>query len=103
MSKLSLSQKRAKAGSLGGQAVIKKTPPQRCPRCNQSMEGRTYHSYLGHLGLHGLAEKHFKGDVQAAQKRLRENGRARSDPFPGNGAWKPYVPIQSYPPNELPF
>jgi hypothetical protein len=67
------------------------------------MEGRSYHSYLGHLGLHGLADKYFEGDVQAAQKRLRENGRARSDPFPGNGAWNRYVPILQELPNELPF
>lgn len=99
----SLSKIRAKAGSLGGKAVISKTPPQRCPRCNQSMQGRSYHSYLGHLGLHGLADKYFDGDVQATQKRLRENGRARSDPFPGNGAWKPYRPILEYPPHEFPF
>jgi len=78
---------------LGGQAVIGKAVPDRCPRCGQSMQGRVWHSYLGHLGLHGLADKYFEGDIQAAQKRLRENGLAKQDPFPGNGAWKPYQPI----------
>lgn len=57
------------------------------------MQGRVYHSYLGHLGLHGIADKYFDGDIKAAQKRLRENGRARSDPAPWNGAWKSYQPI----------
>ncbi len=57
------------------------------------MQGRTWHSYLGHLGLHAIADKYFGGDINAAQKRLRENGRARQDPAPWNGAWKPYRPI----------
>lgn len=82
--------------SLGGQSVIEKEPPAECPRCGRSMQGRTYHSYLGHLGLHGLADRYFEGDIESAQKRLRENGRARMDPFPGNGAWKRYQPVQSY-------
>lgn len=77
----------------GGRAVISKTPPDKCPRCGKSMNGRTYHSYLGHLGLHGLANKYFDGDIDATQKRLRENGRARSDSFVANGAWRPYRPI----------
>ncbi len=80
--------------SLGGKAVAAKTVPPHCPRCGKSMQDRVYHSYLGHLGLHGFADKYFQGDIQAAQKRLRENGRARSDPFPGNGAWKRYQPVQ---------
>ncbi len=79
--------------SLGGQAVINKAVPDRCPFCRRSMQGRVYHSYLGHLGLHGLANKYFEGDIHAAQKRLRENGRARMDPAPWNGAWKQYQPI----------
>jgi hypothetical protein len=80
--------------SLGGKAVITKAAPDICPRCGASMQGRTYHSFLGHLGLHGLADKYFDGDIEAAQKRLRENGHARQDPFPENGAWKPYRPVQ---------
>jgi len=80
--------------SLGGKAVISKAAPATCPRCKQSMEGRTYHSYLGHLGLHGLADKYFDGDLQAAQKLLRQNGLARQDPFAGHGAWPSYQPIQ---------
>ena len=78
---------------LGGLAVKDKIPPVVCPRCNQSMVGRSWHSYLGHLGLHGLADRHFDGDLQAAQRRLRENGLARQDPYPGNGAWPKYEPI----------
>jgi hypothetical protein len=78
---------------LGGRAVKSLPVPEKCPKCGEPMQGRVYHSYLGHLGLHGLAEKYFNGDVEAAQKRLRENGRARSDKFPGNGAWKQYQPI----------
>lgn len=82
-----------KIQSLGGKACIDKAVPSACPRCGRPMQGRSYHSYLGHLGLHGLADRYFEGDVDAAQKRLRENGLARQDPFPGNGAWKPYQPI----------
>ena len=93
MKKLAFSSQRT-AQSLGGKAVISKAPPEMCPRCKQSMQGRTYHSYLGHLGLHGLADKYFDGDVSAAQKRLRSNGLAKQDPFEGNGAWPRYVPIQ---------
>ena len=79
--------------SLGGKAVISKAAPAVCPRCNMDMSGRSWHSFLGHLGLHGLADKYFEGDIQAAQKHLRENGVARQDPFPGNGAWKAYRPV----------
>lgn len=79
--------------SMGGKAVISKPAPDVCPRCGESMKGRVYHSFLGHLGLHGLADKYFDGDIHAAQKRLRENGVARQDPFPGNGAWKQYRQI----------
>jgi len=78
---------------LGGLAVIDHETPEKCLRCNASMQGRKYHSYLGHLGLHGLADKYFDGDIEKAQKRLRENGRARHDPFKANGAWQPYKPI----------
>ena len=78
--------------SKGGKAVKGKKPPAVCPHdgCNESMQGRNWHSYLGHLGLHGLADNYFSGDIEAAQKHLRENGRARSDPFPQNGAWRGY-------------
>jgi hypothetical protein len=82
-----------KIQSLGGKAIISNAVPATCPRCGKSMQGRVYHSYLGHLGLHGLADKYFQGNLDAAQKRLRENGIARQDPFPGNGAWKRYQPI----------
>ncbi len=78
---------------LGGLAVKDKTPPARCARCGLPMTGRTWHSYLGHLGLHGYADNHHDGDIVAAQKRLRENGLARQDPYPGNGAWPTYQPV----------
>ena len=81
--------------SLGGQAVIGKSAPDVCPRCNAPMIGRSWHSYLGHLGLHGLADKYFEGDVKATQKHLRENGLARQDPFPRNRAWRRYLPIDT--------
>lgn len=79
--------------SAGGKACKRLEVPVECPRCGKLMIGRSYHSYLGHLGLHGLADKYFQGDIEAAQKRLRENGRARTAPFPGNGAWSSYRPI----------
>ena len=71
----------------GGRAVKDRTPPEICFRCGQPMAGRKWHSYLGHLGLHGLADKYFDGDLKAAQQRLRSNGLARQDPAPWNGAW----------------
>jgi len=78
---------------LGGHAVKDKEPPMVCPRCGRSMARRSWHSYLGHLGLHGLADSCFGGDLQAAQQRLRQNGLARQDPFPENGAWPEYRPV----------
>ena len=78
---------------LGGKAVVGKRPPPCCPRCGKDMTGRSWHSYLGHLGLHGLADNHFDGDLGAAQQRLRENGLARQDPAPWNGAFPTYQPV----------
>lgn len=69
---------RARA-QMGGFAVRTKEPPDTCPRCGESMAGRTWHSYLGHLGLHGLADAYFGGDMKAAQRRLMENGWAAQD------------------------
>ena len=81
---------------LGGKAVARKFPPANCPRCGKIIDWTaSWHSYLGHLGLHGLANRYFNGDIQAAQRRLRENGLARQDPAPWNGAFKTYKPIQS--------
>ncbi len=84
---------RAIGAPLGGRAVGNKTPPPACHRCGQSMTGRTWHSYLGHLGLHGLADNWFCGDMEMAQRRLCDNGLARQDPVPGNGAWPSYRPV----------
>lgn len=90
---MAISKRTRRIRRKNGLALVSKQPPAKCPRCKKLMQGRTYHSYLGHLGLHGLADKYFEGDIEAAQKRLRENGRARSDSFPGNGAWRTYQPI----------
>ena len=84
---------KTKIQSLGRKAVSQKPAPDTCPRCSAPMSGRSWHSFLGHLGLHGLADKYFNGDFQAAQKRLRQNGVARQDPFAGNGAWPSYQPV----------
>jgi hypothetical protein len=43
--------------------------------------------------LSGLADNHFDGDLNTAQQRLRENGLARQDPYPTNGAWPSYQPV----------
>jgi hypothetical protein len=81
--------------SLGGLAVAKKEAPGYCPRCGKEFPFCTeWHSYLGHLGLHGLADRYFNGDIKAAQKRLRQNGLARQDPAPWNNAWPKYQPIR---------
>ena len=61
------------------------------------MTARSWHSYLGHLGLHGLADSHFGGDLQTAQKHLRDNGLARQDPYPENNAWPKYTPLPDIP------
>lgn len=79
---------------LGGQALARKEAPLSCPRCGKEFPfAHPYMAYLGHLGLHGLADRYFGGDIKAAQKRLRENGIARQDPAPWNGAFPPYRPV----------
>jgi hypothetical protein len=79
---------------LGGKAVAAKQPPAYCPRCHKPIEfGTTWHQYLGHLGLHGLADSCFNGDIAACQKHLRDNGLARQDPMPYNNAWPKYKPV----------
>jgi len=81
--------------SSGGLAVAKKYAPLSCPKCGKKYPFCTpWHVYLGHLGLHGLADKYFNGDINAAQRRLRENGLARQDPAPWNNAWPHYKPIK---------
>ena len=78
----------------GGLAVGDKHPPAYCPRCGKEiMWGTSWYGYLGHLGLHGLADRWFGGDIKAAQKRLRENGLARQDPRPENRAFRRYRPV----------
>lgn len=78
----------------GGLAVARKEAPLSCPKCGKQFPFQAeWHTYLGHMGLHGLADKYFNGDIQAAQKRLQQNGLARMDPAPWNGAWPRYKPI----------
>lgn len=79
--------------SLGGQSLKAKPAPASCERCGKSFSGKMWHSFLGHLGLHGLADRHFRGDIKAAQRRLQRNGLAKQDPAPWNGAWPKYKPI----------
>lgn len=85
----------ASVAKLGGLAVKQKTAPVTpCPRCGKTYPFFTpWHAWLGHLGLHGLADKYFDGDIQAAQRRLQQNGLARQDPAPWNNAWPKYQPV----------
>jgi hypothetical protein len=79
----------------GGLAVAKKLAPTApCPRCGKMYPFQTsWMTWLGHLGLHGLADNHFDGDIKAAQRHLRNNGLARQDPVPWNNAWPKYRPV----------
>lgn len=80
---------------LGGRAVAAKTAPLCCPRCGKTYPfAHPWMAHLGHLGLHGLADKYFNGDIKAAQKRLQQNGLARLDPAPWNNAWPRYRPVR---------
>lgn len=79
--------------SANGHAAKQLVPPETCPRCGRSYQGKSWHSWLGHLGLHGTADRYFNGDIVAAQRRLRENGQARQDPAPWNRAFPRYRPI----------
>lgn len=94
MSKLSAAQLEVRR--LGGLAVRSKTPPDVCPDCGRQIAeaGYTWHQWLGHRGLHGLADRYFDGDVEDCQRRLRRNGIARGDPAPWNNAMPRYIPVQ---------
>lgn len=84
--------------SAGGKAVAQKfAPPTPCPRCGKVYPFQTsWMTWLGHLGLHGLANKYFSGDIEAAQKRLRQNGLAKQKEGASweNGAFPPYQPVK---------
>lgn len=82
--------------SKGGRAVAGKAPPKRCHRCRQSMAGKSWHGYLGHLGLHGFADRYFCGDMSKAARHLVKNSLAKYDPAPWNGAYPKYKPAQIY-------
>lgn len=80
----------------GGLAVAKKHAPPSCPKCGKEYPFATpWHVYLGHLGLHGLADRYFGGDIKAAQKRLQENSLALQEEGASwsNGAWGTYKPV----------
>ena len=80
--------------SAGGRAIAQKSAPAYCPRCGKPFPfAHPWMAYLGHLGLHGLADRYFGGDFNAAQKHLRNNGLARQDPAPWNKAWPRYSPV----------
>lgn len=49
---------------------------------------------MSHINTpHGLADKYFAGDIETAQRALRNNGLARQDPAPWNRAWPRYKKI----------
>ncbi|GIK42410.1 MAG: hypothetical protein BroJett011_62430 [Chloroflexota bacterium] len=83
--------------SKGGQAAAQKyAPTAPCPRCGKVYPFLTpWLAWLGHLGLHGLADRYFGGDIRAAQRRLGENGRARQEQDASwqNGASPTYRPV----------
>jgi hypothetical protein len=84
--------------SAGGRAMAQKlAPPTTCPRgCGKTWKfGDSWMAYLGHLGLHKLADNYFGGDIKAAQRRLGENGRARQEQGASwqNGASPVYRPV----------
>ncbi|GIK42385.1 MAG: hypothetical protein BroJett011_62180 [Chloroflexota bacterium] len=83
---------------LGGKAVAQKyAPTHPCPRCGKLYPFLTpWMAWIGHQGLHALADKFFGGDIKAAQKRLRDNGRARQEESATwqNGASPKYRPIR---------
>lgn len=74
--------------ALGGLAVKEYPFPARCPRCRVSLIGKTYHGYLGHMGLHAYADRYFGGNLSAAARQLAYNGMAATDPAPWNGAFQ---------------
>lgn len=87
----------ASVARMGGLALKDKEAPLKCPRCGKLYRFcESWFVHLGHLGLHGLADRYFNGDIQAAQRRLSENGRARQEEGATwqNNAFKPYRPIK---------
>lgn len=74
--------------AMGGLAVKSHPFPARCPRCRQSLAGKNYHGYLGHMGMHTYADRYFCGNLSAAARQLAFNGLASQDPAPWNGAFQ---------------
>jgi hypothetical protein len=74
--------------------ALKGKVPAVCPDCSRDLKGYNWNKWLGHRGLHGLANRRFDGDIAAAQKHLQQNGLARQDPAAWNGAWRAYKPVK---------
>lgn len=89
---LTLNDRRA-----GGLTTSAKIAPRgtRCPRCGKSFSGKPWMAYIGHKGLHGLADRYFSGCLSSAARRMALNSVAKYDPAPWNGAFQ-YKPIQPY-------
>ena len=72
--------------SQGGRATAA-LPGGICPRpdCVSSFDTRM--QLLGHLGLHGFADRFTGGDLIKARLKLGLTGAAATDPAPWNGAF----------------
>lgn len=87
---------------LGGLAVKNRLPPKCCPRCGADFWRKNYHQFLGHMGLHGYADRYFCGNISMAAQRLARNGLAAQDPFPQNGVFK-HKPVTIFKPKGTPM
>lgn len=77
--------------ALGGAAVKGRKPPDVCPVCGKPMAGRSWHSYLGHLGAHKTAEKWGIGDPSDLYRYLLAKYQ---DPYPENGAFSQWMALE---------
>ena len=92
---MSIPQKPPKQRAGGLAVAKKKAPTEACSRCGKIYPfEKSWMTWLGHKGLHGLADRYFDGDIALAQRRLRENGLAKQDPAAWNGAWPKYRPVK---------
>lgn len=74
-------------GKPGGKRVSQKMPPEKCPRCDKCLLAYNWMMYLGHLRRHSYADKHFNGNMKAANENLQKRAWAAGDPYPRNGAF----------------
>ena len=70
--------------SRGGLAAAR-LPGGTCEKCNTSF--RSHMKLIGHLGLHGFADRFANGNLDKARLLLGLTGAAATDPFPQNGAF----------------